>query len=57
MSRDCLVALIALVLQFGLGMILNLFITVPPADARAGFIAEVRTAPPASRFMPCSERC
>lgn len=45
MSRDCLVALIALVLQFGLGMVLNLFITVPPADARAGFITEVRTAP------------
>ena len=45
MSRDCLVALIALVLQFGLGMILNLFITVPPADSRAGFINEVRTAP------------
>lgn len=44
-SRDCLVALIALVLQFGLGMVLNLFITVPPGDARAGFITEVRTAP------------
>jgi hypothetical protein len=45
MSLDCLVALIALVLQFGLGMVLNLFITVPPGDARAGFITEVRTAP------------
>ncbi|HEX3516563.1 MAG TPA: hypothetical protein VHT26_21435 [Trebonia sp.] len=45
MGRDCLVAIIALVLQFGLGMVLNLFVTVPPADARAGFITEVRTAP------------
>jgi hypothetical protein len=45
LSRDCLVTLIALVLQFGLGMILNLYITVPSADAHAGFLKEVRTAP------------
>ena len=37
--------LIVLVLQFGLGMMLNLFIPVPPADEHAGFIKEVRTAP------------
>jgi hypothetical protein len=37
--------LIVLVFQFGLGMILNLFIPVPPADEHAGFIKEVRTAP------------
>jgi hypothetical protein len=37
--------LIVLVFQFGLGMILNLFIPVPPADAHAGFIKEVQTAP------------
>jgi hypothetical protein len=45
LGRDCLVTLIALVVQFGLGMILNLFISVPPADAHAGFLKEVRTAP------------
>lgn len=45
LSRDCLVTLTALVLQFGLGMILNLYIPVPSADAHAGFIREVRTAP------------
>lgn len=45
MSRDCLATIIALVSQFGLGMILNLFVAVPPADARAGFLTEVRTAP------------
>jgi hypothetical protein len=45
MSRDCLGTIIVLVLQFGLGMTLNLFVTVPPVDARAGFLTEVRTAP------------
>jgi hypothetical protein len=45
LGRDCLVTLIVLVFQFGLGMVLNLFIPVPPADAHAGFIKEVRTAP------------
>jgi hypothetical protein len=45
LGRDCLMTLIVLVFQFGLGMILNLFIPVPPADEHAGFIKEVRTAP------------
>lgn len=45
MRRDFLAVIVALVAQFGLGMILNLFVAVPAADARAGFIAEVRTAP------------
>ena len=45
MSRDCLGTIVVLVLQFGLGMTLNLFVTVPPVDARAGFLTEVRTAP------------
>jgi hypothetical protein len=41
----CLTALIALVAQFGLGMILNLYVPVPSSDAHAGYIQEVRTAP------------
>lgn len=45
LSLGCLVTLIALAVQFGLGMILNLYIPVPSADAHAGFIKEVRTAP------------
>ena len=45
LRRDCLVTVIALVLQFGLGMILNLYVPVPSADAHAGFVTEVRTAP------------
>jgi hypothetical protein len=47
LRRDCLVTLIALVVQFAVGMVLNLFVQVPAADAHAGFIAEIRTAPPA----------
>lgn len=45
LRRDCLVTLIALVLQFGLGMILNLYVRVPHGDSEAGFLTEVRTAP------------
>ena len=37
--------LIALACQLALGMVVNLFVQVPPADAHAGFIAEIRTAP------------
>jgi hypothetical protein len=45
LRRDCLVTVIALACQFALGMVVNLFVQVPPADAHAGFIAEIRTAP------------
>lgn len=45
LTRVCLVTLIALALQLGLGMILNLYVQVPAADSRAGFLTEVRTAP------------
>jgi hypothetical protein len=41
----CLIALIGLVIQFGLGMILNLYIMVPAADAQASWIQEIETAP------------
>jgi hypothetical protein len=45
LRRLCLTALIALVVQFGLGMILNLYITIPASDQNAGFVQEVKTAP------------
>jgi hypothetical protein len=50
MGRDglywaCLVVLIGLVVQIVLGMILNLYITIPAADARASYLREIETAP------------
>lgn len=44
--RLCLTALIALVVQFGLGMILNLYVSVPASDHHAGIVHEIETAPP-----------
>jgi hypothetical protein len=41
----CLVALIGLVIQFALGMILNLYIGMPAADAHASWLREIKTAP------------
>ena len=41
----CLVALIGLVIQFALGMILNLYIMIPAADAHASWLQEIKTAP------------
>jgi hypothetical protein len=38
-------ALIMLVLQYGLGIILNLYVEVPASDAHAGIISEIATAP------------
>jgi hypothetical protein len=38
-------ALILLVLQYGLGIILNLYVGVPASDAHAGIITEIATAP------------
>ncbi len=45
LRRACLTTLIALVAQFSLGMILNLYVSVPASDAYAGFIQEIKTAP------------
>jgi hypothetical protein len=39
------VALVMLVLQYGLGMILNFYVEVPAADAHAGIFTEIATAP------------
>jgi hypothetical protein len=41
----CLVLLIGLIIQFALGMILNLYGTIPAADARASYLQEIETAP------------
>jgi hypothetical protein len=45
LRRACLTALIALVVQFSLGMILNLYVTVPSSDAHASYIQEVEAGP------------
>ncbi|HEX5300444.1 MAG TPA: hypothetical protein VFW50_25950 [Streptosporangiaceae bacterium] len=39
------IALVMLVLQYGLGMILNFYVEVPAADAHAGIFTEIATAP------------
>jgi hypothetical protein len=41
----CLTTLIALVVQFVVGMILNLYVTVPSADTHAGYIQEMLNGP------------
>ncbi|MGH3150876.1 MAG: hypothetical protein ACRDOB_09110, partial [Streptosporangiaceae bacterium] len=40
-----LAALIMLVLQYGLGIVLNLYVAVPPSDAHAGFMQEIASGP------------
>lgn len=41
----CLIVLIGLTVQLALGMILNLYITIPAGDARASYLQEIETAP------------
>jgi hypothetical protein len=43
----CLVTLAAIAVQFGLGVILNLYVQVPSSDAHAGWLQEIETAPAA----------
>jgi hypothetical protein len=45
LRRACLATLIALVVQFGLGMWLNLYVPVPSADQRAGIMQEIENGP------------
>jgi hypothetical protein len=40
-----LTMLVMLVIQYGLGIILNLYVEVPAADAHAGILTEIATAP------------
>jgi hypothetical protein len=41
----CLAALIMLVVQYGLGIFLNLYVAVPSSDQHAGLLQEIATAP------------
>jgi len=41
----CLAALIMLVVQYGLGIVLNLYVAVPSSDAHAGFTQEIASGP------------
>src|SRR5690348_6276993 len=43
--RMSAIVLVMLVLQYGLGMILNFYVEVPAADAHAGIFTEIATAP------------
>ncbi len=45
LRRISVLALVMMVLQYGLGTILNLYVQVPPADAHAGIFTEIATAP------------
>ena len=43
--RVCLATMLMLAAQFSLGMIVNLYVSVPASDQHAGFVQEVKTAP------------
>jgi len=45
LRRISLAALIMLVVQYGLGIIVNLYIPVPAADAHAGIMQEIASGP------------
>jgi hypothetical protein len=45
LRRVSLAALVLLVVQYGLGIVLNLYVAVPASDAHAGIFAEIATAP------------
>ena len=45
LHRACLVILTGLVVQLALGMVLNLYIAMPAADARVSYLREMETAP------------
>ncbi len=45
LHQACLVILTGLVIQLALGMVLNLYIAIPAADARASYLREIETAP------------
>ncbi len=45
LRRVCVAALITLVVQYGLGIFLNLYVAVPAADAHAGIMREIASGP------------
>jgi hypothetical protein len=47
LHQACLIALAGLAVQLALGMVLNLYIAIPAADAQASYLREIETAPAA----------
>ena len=45
LRRVCVAALIMLVVEYGLGVFLNLYVAVPASDAHAGIRQQIATAP------------
>jgi hypothetical protein len=45
LRRPCLIILTGLAVQLALGMVLNLYIAIPAAAARASYLREIETAP------------
>jgi|SRR5580704_611588 hypothetical protein len=45
LRRVCVAVLIMLVVQYGLGIFLNLYVAVPASDANASIFGEIATAP------------
>jgi hypothetical protein len=45
LRRVCVAALIMLVVEYGLGIFLNLYVAVPASDAHAGIFQQIATAP------------
>jgi len=45
LHQACLVVLTGLAVQLALGMVLNLYVVIPAADARASYLREIETAP------------
>lgn len=45
LHQACLIVLTGLVIQFALGMVLNLYVVIPAADGRASYLREIETAP------------
>jgi thiol:disulfide interchange protein len=45
LRRLCLAALIMLVVQYGLGMVLNLYVAIPASDAHADLMKEIASGP------------
>jgi len=45
LHQACLIVLTGLVAQLALGMILNLYIVIPAADAQGSYLREIETAP------------
>jgi quinol-cytochrome oxidoreductase complex cytochrome b subunit len=45
MRKPCLRVLIMLVVQYALGVFLNLYVNIPASDSDAGFAHEISSAP------------